>query len=79
MSDAVFQKVSELIAARVGISPETISMDSNFQELGIDSLAALSLIYDLEDEYEIEIPNEDAMSVRTVRQIVESLEKLGVG
>ncbi len=78
MSDTVFQKVAELVAARVHISPEQVSIDSTFQDLGIDSLVALSLIYDLEDEYQIEIPNEEAMNVQTVRQVVESLGRLGV-
>jgi len=78
MSDAVFQKVAELVAARVHLSPAEVSLDSTFQDLGIDSLAALSLIYDLEDEFGIEIPNEEAMNVQTVKQIIESLGRLGV-
>lgn len=78
MSDAVFQKVAELIAARVHISVEEVSIDSSFQDLGVDSLDALSLIYDLEDEFGIEIPNEEAMNVQTVKQIVKSLGRLGV-
>ena len=78
MSDTVFQKVAELIAARVHISSEAVSIDSTFADLGIDSLQAVSLIYDLEDEFGIEIPNEEAMNVQTVRQVVESLGRLGV-
>jgi acyl carrier protein len=78
MSDTVFQKVAGLVAARMKISPEDVSLDSTFQDLKVDSLNALSLIYDIEDEFGIEIPNEDAMNVRTVGQIIESLEKLGV-
>jgi acyl carrier protein len=78
MSDAVFNKVAELIAARVHISPDEVSIDSTFADLGVDSLGAVSLIYDLEDEFGIEIPNEEAMNVQTVRQVVESLGRLGV-
>jgi acyl carrier protein len=78
MSDAVFKKVAELVAARVHISPDEVSIDSTFEELGVDSLGAVSLIYDLEDEFGIEIPNEVAMNVQTVRQVVESLGRLGV-
>ncbi len=78
MSEAVFQKVVELVAARIHISTGDISPDSTFEELGIDSLAALSLIYDLEDEYNIEIPNEEAMNVTNIKQMVDSLERLGV-
>jgi acyl carrier protein len=78
MSDAVFKKVAELVAARVHISPDEVSIDSTFADLGVDSLGAVSLIYDLEDEFGIEIPNEVAMNVQTVRQVVESLGRLGV-
>jgi acyl carrier protein len=78
MSDVVFRKVAELVAARVHISPDEVSIDSTFADLGVDSLGAVSLIYDLEDEFGIEIPNEVAMNVQTVRQVVESLGRLGV-
>lgn len=78
MSDTVFNKVAELIAAHVKIPVEDVKIDSTFEELGVDSLVAVSLIYDLEDEFEIEIPNEEATSVGSPRDIVESLARLGV-
>ena len=77
MSESLFKKVTEIIAARKKVSSEEIAIDTTFAELGVDSLEALSLIYDFEDEFEVEIPNEDAMKIRNVRDVVESLERLG--
>ena len=78
MSESIFQKVAEIIAARKHISAEQINLDTTFRELDVDSLEALSLIYDFEDAFEVEIPNEEAAEIQNVRDIIESLERLGV-
>ena len=78
MSESLFQKVIEIIAERKHISAEQITLDTTFEELGVDSLEALSLIFDFEDAFEVEIPNEEAVTIRNVRNVVESLERLGV-
>lgn len=78
MSETLYKRVAEIIAARKHISAEQISLDTTFAELGVDSLEALSLIYDFEDEFEVEIPNEEAAEIQNVRNAVEILERLGV-
>jgi acyl carrier protein len=50
-------------------------MDTSFQELGMSSLDALALIFDLEEEFGVSIPNEEAMQIASVRQAVEALER----
>ena len=75
MKDEIFNKVVELIAANNHIPPETITMDSSFEDLAMDSLDGLTLINDLENEYNITLPNEEAVKIKTVRQAVESLNK----
>ena len=67
-------KVVSVIAAAKGIPPEQIPLDSTFQELKIDSLAGIGIIYDLEDAFNVTISNEEAEQIRTVRQVVERLE-----
>ena len=75
MKEEIFKKVAELIAANNYIPPETITMDSSFEELSMDSLDGLTLINDLENEYNITLPNEEAMQIKTVRQAVDTLDK----
>jgi acyl carrier protein len=76
MKEEIFQKVAELIAANNDIAVETIAMDSTFQELSMDSLDGLALITDLEGHYNINIPNAEALKIRTVSGVVEKLEEL---
>jgi acyl carrier protein len=75
MKDELFNKVVEFIAENNHIPPETITIDSSFEDLDMDSLDGLTLINDLENEYNITLPNEEAIKIKTVRQAVESLSK----
>ena len=75
MTEEIFQKVRELIAANNHLPPESITMDSTFEDLNMDSLDGLTLVNDLENTYDITLSNEEAAKISTVRQAVESLEK----
>jgi acyl carrier protein len=72
----VFQKVGDIISAKKGFSPNTITMESSFEELEMDSLDSVELISDLEDHYNVSIPNQELLAIKTVREAVESLHKL---
>ncbi len=61
MKEEIFNKVIELISTNNHISPETITIDSSFEDLGMDSLDGLTLINDLENEYNITLPNEEVV------------------
>jgi acyl carrier protein len=76
MEDEILNKVIELIAANNHIPLETITIDSSFEDLSMDSLDGLTLINDLENEYNITLPNEEAVKIKTVRQAVDSLNKI---
>jgi acyl carrier protein len=76
MSDELIQKVQSVIAGAKRIPVETISIDSSFQELSIDSMDAVEILFALENEFDLNIPDDDVRSVRTVRQMVEGVEKL---
>ena len=78
MSELVFNKVAEIIAENRKIPIDKITLESTFRELDIDSLAALSLVFEFEDTFGVEIPNEEVVTIQNVRDIVESLERLGV-
>lgn len=75
MQDTLFERIKELIAQTAGVPVEKISPESKFQDLGMDSLDALSLISDLEQEFNIKIPNQELLKIKTVGQAFESLQK----
>ena len=80
MSPELTRRAISCIAACQKIPAEKITLDSTFQELAIDSLDGINILFALENEFNISIPDEDAQDIRGVRQIVEKLEKaLGDG
>jgi acyl carrier protein len=76
LSDEIIGKVLASIAKIKRIAPENISLDSTFEELKMDSLDGLDLLFELEEIFDLTIPDERARSLRTVRGIVEEIEKL---
>ena len=80
MPDELSQRVISVIAATQKLPPERVTIDSTFEELGIDSLDGVNILFALENEFNINIPDDKVEGVRSVRQMVESLEKVvGVG
>ena len=76
MSDDLIQRVLKVIAATKRLPPENVTIDSEFEQLGIDSMDAVEILFALENEFDITIPDEDARSVRSIRQMCEGVEKL---
>ena len=67
----MFEKVREIIADKLSISEDEITMDSSFlEDLNADSLDIVELIMALEDELDMEIPDEDAENFVTVGDVV---------
>lgn len=68
----VFEKVKKLIVEELAVDQSKVTMDATFEsDLGADSLDAIELVCALENTFGISIPDEDAMSLRTVGQIVD--------
>ena len=76
MTDRITEKVLDLIAAVKRLPRESLSTESTFAELGLDSLDAINLIFEIESEFDISVPDEQAKSITSVRQLIESLQKL---
>jgi acyl carrier protein len=76
MPDDVTSKVLAAIAQTKRIPAESVSLDSSFQELGIDSLDGMNILFELENEFDISIPDEQARSIHSVREMVEGIKKL---
>src|SRR5579871_5647219 len=76
MSDAVAEKVISTLASVKKIPAEKITIDTNLQELGIDSLDVFTLLFELENAFNISIPDDDVRSIKTVKDIVDGIKKL---
>jgi len=72
---AVAQKVKEIVAQQLGVTEEQVTDDASFKDdLGADSLEIVELVMAFEEEFGIEIPDEDAEKVTTVGQAVQYIE-----
>ena len=69
-------RVIKVIAKTQRIPVETVSIDSTFEELKIDSLDGINILFALESEFDVDIPDDAAKQIRSVRQAVEGIEKL---
>ncbi|HXW62568.1 MAG TPA: acyl carrier protein [Candidatus Acidoferrales bacterium] len=76
MPDPVAEKVIATLASVKRIPADTITLDTNLQEMGIDSLDVFSLLFELENAFKISIPDDDVRSIKTVNDIVEGVKKL---
>jgi acyl carrier protein len=76
LTEDLIQPVIKLIATSKRIPLETVTIDSTFEQLNIDSMDAVEILFALENEFDISIPDEEVRSVRNVRQMCEGVEKL---
>ncbi|MGA3050614.1 MAG: acyl carrier protein [Chitinispirillaceae bacterium] len=72
----VESKVKQIIAEKLGVSEDKVTATASFvDDLGADSLDQVELIMAFEDAFEIEIPDEDAEKLRTVKDALDYLQK----
>ena len=70
--DAVIMAISK----QKGLDSSSIGLNSSLPELGVNSLDAISIVYDIEDRFDIEVPNEMLAELASVRDIVDKLSTL---
>lgn len=66
-------KVITIISEAMLIAPEDIQESSSFEDLGIDSLGGLTIVGELEDAFDVSIPNEKALQISTINEAVNCL------
>ncbi len=72
----VAERVLRVVATSRELERDTLALDSTFADLGIDSLDGMSIAYDLEDEFGIEIPDEAIRYVQSLRDIADRVWEL---
>ncbi len=70
------ERVRKIIAAAQHLPEEKITPDSTFEELGIDSLDGINILFAVESEFNINIPDDAAQNIRSVRDVVAGIAKL---
>ena len=76
MADNTGSKVKEIIINELGVDPEKVTTEASFvDDLGADSLDTVELVMAFEEEFTIDIPDEDAEQMRTVGDAISYIEK----
>jgi acyl carrier protein len=76
MSDELISRALDVIARAQHIPREAVTLDKSFADLKIDSLDGMNLVFAVESEFDISIPDEDVASIRSVREMAEGIAKL---
>ena len=73
---SVEERVIEIVASQLGVDKEKVSRESSFvNDLGADSLDMVELVMELEEEFDIDIPEDSADKIETVGQAIDYLEE----
>jgi len=76
MAENIQEKVTEIIVEQLGVSADQVKLESKMiEDLGADSLDAVELVMAVEEEFEIEVPDEEAEKLVSVGDIVSHVEK----
>lgn len=73
----VFEKIRAILCEQLDIEEDQVTMDSNIAEdLGADSLDVVDLIMSIEDEFELEVPDDQVENIKTVGDVVNYIENM---
>ena len=75
-SDELVERVRSVVAKNKGVPVDSVSLDSTFADLGMDSLDAVNLLFALEEEFDVSIPDHEARTINSVRGMVTGVEAL---
>ena len=69
------EKVKDIIVEQLGVTPEQVTQNASFiEDLGADSLDTVELVMAFEEEFSVEVPDEDAEKLQTVSDVVKYIE-----
>ncbi len=72
----VFESIKNILSEQLEVKPEIITMDTNIaDDLGADSLDVVELLMSIEEEFDVEIPDEKIESLRTVGSVVDYIQE----
>ena len=76
MAETISERVIRVIVATQKLAAERVGEDSTFRELGIDSLDGLNIVFALEEEFAVDVPDEAVKEFTSVRDVAVGIERL---
>lgn len=77
MSDSIEQKVKDIIVEQLGVEADKVTSNAKFiDDLGADSLDTVELVMAFEEEFGIDVPDEEAEALRSVEDVVNYIKKV---
>ncbi|MCM8767788.1 MAG: acyl carrier protein [Candidatus Omnitrophica bacterium] len=74
--EEIAKTIKEIIVEKLGVNPSEITEEAAFvEDLGADSLDTVELVMDFEEKFGLEIPDEDAEKIKTVKDAIDYIEK----
>ena len=71
----MLEKIKSIVADQLGVDEDQVTDDASFiDDLGADSVDTVELIMAFEEEFDVEIPDEDAQKIKTVKDVIEYIE-----
>jgi len=72
----IAEKVKDIIVRQLAVNPEEVTENASFvDDMGADSLDTVTIVMELEKEFDIEIPDEDSKDIRTVAEAIKYIEE----
>ncbi len=77
MSDSIEQKVKDIVVEQLNVTPDQVKTESKFiEDLGADSLDTVELVMAFEEEFDIEVPDEEVEKLTAVSDVIAYIEKV---
>lgn len=76
MTDNIFERVQDIVVQQLGVDKTKVTLNADFaDDLGADSLDTVELVMAIEEEFSIEIPDEDAEKIATLDQAIQFIQQ----
>jgi acyl carrier protein len=76
MNNEIAERVQKVVAKHLRVDTDKVPLDATFEQLGMDSLDGVNLLFELEDEFDISIDDQEAKSITSIPQMVDGIEVL---
>jgi len=70
----LFEKIKSIVVDQLGVDADEVTLETSFEDLNADSLDVVELVMALEEEFDIEIPDEDAEKIRSIGAVIEYIK-----